>query len=66
MTDSEARLTELEIKLSHQDVLIEDLRQALGLHHEAIEKLEKRMKILLDRNEGKPAVGPGNEKPPHY
>ncbi|MES2964499.1 MAG: SlyX family protein [Bdellovibrionota bacterium] len=67
MSDTnEQRITELEIKIAHQEVLIEDLRSALVGHHDRLEKVEKLMKFLKDRGEGSQGPAPTNEKPPHY
>jgi SlyX protein len=70
MSDAnEERITELEIKIAHQEVLIEDLRSALDGHHQILERLEKSIKIITDRYESglvPSNVGPGNEKPPPY
>ena len=62
-------LIELETKISHQEVAIDDLKQTVFEQHIAIEKLEKELKRLSDRLTGLdsgPVIGPGNEKPPHY
>jgi SlyX protein len=67
---SEQRLIELEIKISHQDVAIEELHKVAYKQQEAIDHLESKLKSLikrLDETVGADAgVGPGNEKPPHY
>lgn len=65
----EQRLIDLEIKITHQDVLIEELQQALYEHHSLIEKLQKNVTELKERFEGAMAgeeIGPHNQKPPHY
>ncbi len=63
-------MIDLETKLSHQELIIEELQQALLEHHTALSKLEKNLKSLNDRFEvavgGGPEIGPANEKPPHY
>jgi SlyX protein len=65
---NDERLIELEVKLSHQEIAIEELQKSLFEQHLTIERLEKKLKLLLDRVEGSlnPEVGPGNQKPPHY
>ncbi len=65
----QSQMIDLEIKISHQDVAIEELKTALFEQHSTIEKLQKDLKRLTDRLEsvdGGPTIGPGNEKPPHY
>jgi SlyX protein len=62
-------IIELEMKISHQEVAIEELKQTVFEQHLALEKLEKELKRLNDRIEGidgGPTIGPGNDKPPHY
>lgn len=66
MTDS--RLTELEIKFSHQEAALEDVQKALYEQHKVIEamrtqlvKLTQQMAGMADQN-----IGPADEKPPHY
>lgn len=69
-TQTAQHLIELEIKISHQEIAIEELRQTLFEQHGVIEKLEKSVKLLTERLEaaldGSHQIGPGNEKPPHY
>jgi uncharacterized coiled-coil protein SlyX len=63
-------LIELEVKISHQDIAIEELKQTTFEQHLRIEALEKELKRMKDRIDafdgGVAPVGPGNEKPPHY
>jgi uncharacterized coiled-coil protein SlyX len=62
-------LIDLETKISHQEVAIDELKQTVFEQHIAIEKLEKELKRLNDRLSGidsGPVIGPGNDKPPHY
>ncbi len=66
MTDDvERRVIELEIKLTHQDRLLEELnevvieqRASLDKLHKRTDALEKALFALQD--------DPGNEPPPHY
>ncbi len=65
----QTQIIELEIKISHQEIAIDELKTALFEQHATIEKLQKDLKRLTDRLEsvdGGPQIGPGNEKPPHY
>lgn len=63
-------LIELEVKISHQEVAIEELKQTTFEQHKRIEALEKELKHLKNRldtvDTQNSTVGPGNEKPPHY
>jgi SlyX protein len=64
-------LTELEIKLSYQEDLIQSLNQAVVDQQRQIERLEAMMKFLYERLENLPGVTtqgnqPADEKPPHY
>ena len=59
------RLIEIETKLSHQEVLIDELNQVLYKQQETIDQLEKALKILVKRLP-ESSTGPANEKPPHY
>lgn len=65
---SEERVIDLEIKIAHQEVAIEELQKALYDHHVIIEKLEKSLKKITERLDGAVGndIGPGNQKPPHY
>lgn len=62
----EERLINLEMKVSHQDVIIEDLHQVVYQQQLLIERLLKKIEpieaLLKSENEIR---GPG-EKPPHY
>ena len=63
-------IVDLEIKISHHEVAIEELQKVVFEQHQRIEKLEKNFKRLTDRIDGSAnganEIGPGNEKPPHY
>ncbi len=65
---SETRLNELEFKIAHQDVLLEELNQVICQQQVSIDRLEAAFKIIAKRlNETNlDEVGPGNQKPPHY
>lgn len=66
---SDERLNEIEFKVSHQDILLEELNKIVTQHEETIKRLEAALKAMVKRLaagiDGVP-VGPGNEKPPHY
>lgn len=66
---SDKRFIDLEIKISHQEVLLEELHQVVYQQQETIHRLEKSLKLLSKRFQD--AVGDGAEiasieKPPHY
>jgi SlyX protein len=58
----ENRLTELEIKFTRQDDLLEQLNNVIYAQQKQIDELNKKIKVL----ESKPALTPVNEPPPHY
>jgi SlyX protein len=63
------RLIDIEIKLSHQEALLEELHQVLYRQQATIDGLEKTLKILVKKEEDESkskALGLGNQKPPHY
>jgi len=65
---SEARLTELEIRYTLQERLVEELNQALIEANAHIARLEKRLERLegtLGELDARTALPP-SEKPPHY
>jgi SlyX protein len=65
---NEERLINLETKFSYQEFLIEELRQTVREQYIKIEKLEKNLKLLMERFDGvESGLTPaGHEKPPHY
>ncbi len=65
MTDDQ-RLIEIEIKVSHQDVLLEELHNVIYRQQETIDALELKVKKLLQRAGEEFGEAPVSEKPPHY
>lgn len=66
---SEDRLVELEMKITHQEHVIEQLSKALYEQQMQLDQLDATLKALGKRlqNGGSDGdFGPGNEKPPHY
>lgn len=67
---SDSRLIEIETKIAHQEVQIEDLSQALIHQQATIDLLETKLTKLIERFKeatgGTHEIGPANEKPPHY
>ncbi|WP_413574643.1 SlyX family protein [Bdellovibrio sp. HCB290] len=65
----ESRIVNLEIKVSHQDVVIEELHQVIYEQQKTIDKLETLLSGLNKRLQdalGDDAEIRGHEKPPHY
>lgn len=66
---SEEQLINLEMKVAHQEVLLEELHQALYAQQKTIDKLEQTVatltKLLKETIEGTGEIR-GHEKPPHY
>lgn len=64
---SEDRLIELEMKITHQEMMIEQMNKALYQQQTQLDQLEATLKALGKRLQGGEGdFGPGNEKPPHY
>ncbi len=65
---SEERLNQLEFKIAHQDVLLEELNQVIVKQQESIDRLEMAIKLISKQiaEAGLEQPGPGNQKPPHY
>lgn len=65
----EKRLTELEIKASYADDLLDTLNQQVARQQDQIEMLLREVSRLRQRGEGDPSPGvrdPRDELPPHY
>lgn len=69
MTDA-TRIDDLEIRLAHQDKVIEELSATVTDQWKAIDLLKRKLERLTDRvgsGEGQGATAPGEEPPPpHY
>ena len=64
----EARLTELESRMAHQDQAINDLSKEIYAQQKQIERLETTCKRLVEQS-GRPRdgiAGDEDEPPPHY
>lgn len=62
-----ARITDLEIKLTYQDALIETLNQCVIELRGEVDGLRTTVETLQRQLlEGVVDVGPHDEKPPHY
>lgn len=66
---TETRFIDIETKIAHQELLLEELSQVLYEQQKTIDHLEKTVvqltKKLDDALEGT-EIGPANQKPPHY
>lgn len=62
----ESQIIDLEIRLAHQDKLIESLDDVLRSVAGRVEFLERQVKALREGSTGQANVGPGNDRPPHY
>lgn len=63
---NDERFIAIEMKISHQDKLLEELHQVLYEQQDRIQKLEKKLKQLEDMSNSDAEIRPANEKPPHY
>lgn len=67
---SEERLAEIEIKLTYQEDLVQELNTLVYRQQKRIEQLEKLCEGLLDQvrglSESAPARSLRDELPPHY
>ena len=73
MTDDEnlrTRIDELEIKLAHQEVTIEELNDALSQQWQVIDELSRKLVMMGGRlqtlEEGSDTPPPVEPPPPHY
>jgi SlyX protein len=65
---TENRFVDIEIKLAHQEDLVESLNQVVYQQGRRIDQLEALVGKLAEhvRNNAQHGQGPLNEKPPHY
>jgi SlyX protein len=65
---SEERFIDIEIKLAHQEDLVESLNQRVYEQQKQIDKLEAMLAGLAEyiRNNAQSNQTPLNERPPHY
>ncbi len=62
---SDERLTELEIKLTHQEHLLETLNQVIIEQQAELESMRARL-ARFERTVSNLEEEPANEPPPHY
>ena len=64
------RLTEIEVKITYQEDIVQELNMLVYEQQKRIEKLENICESLMDhlRSLAQPAAGEAllNERPPHY
>ena len=65
---NEDRFVDIEIKLAHQEDLVESLNQMVYQQSRRIDQLEAIVAQLAERvrHQAESGQGPLNEKPPHY
>lgn len=64
--DTDERLTDLEIRITHQEDMIDELNKELYRQHLKITDLESLIKELAARLVDIESGRPINEPPPHY
>ena len=68
MTDTiDNRFIDIEIKLAHQEHLVESLNERIYAQQQQIDKLENLIAAMAERIRTRDsAQAPINERPPHY
>ena len=64
--DTENRFIELETKVAHQEMAIDELQTHLHEQSLLIDRLEKSLKVLKDKLEAANSAPAPVERPPHY
>ena len=66
----ESRMIDLEIRFSHMENDMEQMKKTVFEQYRIIEKLDKELQRISDRfktfESEKLPLGPGDDKPPHY
>jgi SlyX protein len=67
---AEKRFIDIETKILHQEIILEDLHKVVVDQQEKLQNLEATLAVLVKRlrnsSSGEHEIGPHNEKPPHY
>ncbi len=65
---TEDRFVDIEIKLAHQEDLVESLNRMVYQQSRRIDQLEAMVSELVEhiRNNAQSGPNPVNERPPHY
>jgi SlyX protein len=66
MAMDEQRFIDIETKLVHQEVILEDLHQVLYKQQEIIDLLQKKIKAMDEQFQSQNEIRAAGEKPPHY
>ena len=67
MTTYDTRITDLEIRMAHQDQIIAELNDVITAQWKKLDALERQLKRLGEELESMEAgEAPANQKPPHY
>ncbi|MBK9577121.1 MAG: SlyX family protein [Fibrobacterota bacterium] len=67
MSDSDQRLTELEIRLSHSERTVEQLHEVVLLLKGDLERLGRKFEELQEQMESSSQeTGPADDRPPHW
>ncbi len=67
MRPVDERIIELEVKIAYQDKIIADLDEVLRTFTTRVEELTRELAELKESIKAdQSAIGPANEKPPHY
>lgn len=64
--ENEQRFINLETKISHQDMMLEELHEVLYKQQAEITALQKKLKVLEEQFSSSNEIRPAGEKPPHY
>lgn len=66
--NTEDRFVDIEIKVAHQEDMVESLNQRIYEQQKQIDKLEAMISALAQhlRENSQGGQGPLNERPPHY
>jgi uncharacterized coiled-coil protein SlyX len=65
MTDDE-RLIEMEIRIAHQDKALAALDDVVREFALRVERMEQELREIRKASESPTAIGPADERPPHY
>ncbi len=65
----ESRLTEIEVKLSFSEDLLEELNRTVVRQQKQIDQLQQELRVLrqqMQTGNAAESFGPHDETPPHY